>query len=163
VDVSLAALNVVDARCAARYPLAMRAVLVVEGATIDAVVDGIASALRARGYLCTPLAPDRTFDREVRGADLIFVGFRPAGLLGGRVPAATRSLIDRLPPVAETPAAVFCVGGMGAERSMAAATDALAVRGALVLTARRFGRNAPSGTRPFVESFLEAVAERRGS
>jgi hypothetical protein len=163
VSASLAASNVVDARCAAGYRLAMRAVLVADGATIGEVVDGIASALRARGYVCMSLAPDRTFDREVRDADLIVVGFRPAGLIGGRVPAATRSFIDRLPPVAETPAAVFCVGGRRAERPMAAATDGLAVRGALVLIARRFGRDAAAGTRPFVDSFLEAVAERRGS
>ena len=130
---------------------------------IDGVVDGIAAALRARGYLCTPLAPDRTFDREVRGADLLLVGFRPAGLLGGRVPTPTRSFIDRLPPLADTPAAVFCVGGRRADRPMAAVTDGLAVRGALVLIARRFGRDAAGGTRPFVDSYLEAVAERRGS
>jgi hypothetical protein len=141
----------------------MRAVLVMDGPKVDPIADGVASALRARGYDSAIFRPARAFDREVGGADLMAVGFPVAGLLGGRAPEATTSFVGRLPPLRDTPTAVFCVGGTGAEKALASVTDALAVRGALVLAARTFRRGAVGGVAPFVDSFLEALAERRGT
>jgi hypothetical protein len=141
----------------------MRSVLVLDGPKADAIGDGIASALRARGYQSTILRPDRAFDRELRSADLLVVGFPVAGLLGGRAPHATTSFVTRLPRLEYTPTAVFCVGGARAGAALAAVTDGLAVRDALVLAARTFRRGPTAGVAPLVDSFLEAVAERRGT
>ena len=159
---SLAISDVLDAGAWPEYRWAMRSVLVVDGPKAEAIGESIASGLRARGYQNEVLGPDRAFDREVRSADLIVVGFPVAGLLGGRAPATTASFVERLPPLGETPAAVFCVGGARAEGALASITDGLAVRGALVLVARTFRRGATSGVAPFVDAFLEAIAERRG-
>jgi hypothetical protein len=142
----------------------MRALLVMEGQSAERAGGSIASALQARGYEARSQGPSRTFDRDVRAADLLLVGFSTQGLLHARAPASIRGWIPRLPKLDDTPTAVFCAGRGGAGHALAAVADTLVERGAAILAVRVFPAAAPTdGAVPFTNAFLEAVAERRGS
>ncbi len=141
----------------------MRALLVVDGRTAEQTGASIASALSARGYEPRSQPPAQTFDRDVRAADLLVVGFVTQGLMRGRAPATVGGWAQRLPRMEDTPAAVFAVG-RGADHALAAVTESLAARGAEILVVRVFPAAAPTdGAVPFTDAFMEAIAERRGS
>jgi hypothetical protein len=142
----------------------MRALLVVDGRSSERTGASIASALQARGYESRSQGPSTTFDRDVRDADLLVVGFATEGLFRSAPSASIQDWISRLPKVAETPCAVFCAGRRGTDHALASVSDALAERGAAVLSVRVFSPTAPTdGAVPFTHAFLEAVANRHGS
>jgi hypothetical protein len=141
----------------------MRGLLVVDGQRPERTAASIASALQARGYEARTQGVSRTFDRDVRGADVLLVGFATQGLLRAGPPASLRAWIARLPRLDATPTAVFC-SGRAADHALAAVADALAERDAAVLAFRVFPAASPTdGAVPFTDAFLEAVADRRGA
>jgi hypothetical protein len=142
----------------------MRALLIVDGKNSERTAASMASALQARGYEPRSQPPSTTFDRDVHDADLLVVGFATEGLFRAEPSASIQGWISRLPKVASTPCAVFCAGRRGADHALASVSDALAERGAAVLSVRVFSPAAPTdGAVPFTHAFLEAVAARQGS
>jgi menaquinone-dependent protoporphyrinogen IX oxidase len=128
------------------------------GGRTRAKAEESAAQLRRHGtrVAVAPLA--ETGPAQIAWADLVVVGTWVEGAVvaGVRPARAARQWVKRMPPLGETPVAVFCTYGFHPRGALAELRRALAGKGGVVVAEAAFGPRTGDSVDGFASAFLRA-------